>query len=176
MVRGDRWWVKDSGSNRVHLFKRLSSAREDLKFVIIINLWSSKIIKITASDRTPRSLFLTNVGGWGRSSKVNILLPYSLQCFCPTGSIWSSNRPTRKKGRYFHLHYFEDKVVGAQGSWYLSRVNKGPRLGKKPGSSDSWLSVLWLQSFTTSTDGQCESSLYLFYLHVGESTLAQSKW
>lgn len=30
-------------------------------------------------------------------------------------------------------------------------------------------------SFTTSTDGQRESGLYLFHLHVGESTVAQIK-
>lgn len=32
--------------------------------------------------------------------------------------------PRRKKGRYFYLHYFEDEFVGAQGSWYLSKVNE----------------------------------------------------
>ena len=34
--------------------------------------------------------------------------------------------PRGKKGRYLYLCYFEDKVVGAQGAWHLSKVNKGP--------------------------------------------------
>lgn len=43
-----------------HLFSRLGSAREDLKFVFIINLWSSKALKIARSDRVPQNLFLTS--------------------------------------------------------------------------------------------------------------------
>lgn len=63
---------------------------------------------------------------------------FSLQCFCPTQSIWSSNKP---KCCYFYLHHFEIRLPKLKSSRQLVLIQsqQAPLAGETP----------WLFPFST---------------------------
>lgn len=87
---------------------------------------------MTASDKKClRAYFSQILGVGGGPPRSSSFFPFQFTVLFALLDLFDLPTGPRKKGRYFSLVLFEDKRdCGAQGSWYLIQVNKGPRLGK----------------------------------------------
>ena len=123
----------------------------------------------------PQSLFLTNIGGWGEVLQGH--LPSSLQftVLLPCW-IYLIFQQVHEEER----QVFFTCIILKIRLWELKEAGICPESTKALGWGENLVlqilhSVFPGLSFTTSTDGQRESGLYLFHLHVGESSVAQIK-